>query len=123
MGELRTKPLKIREAAEILGVGETTVRAEVHAGRIRATRIRGTYRIDPADLDEYRRASVVEKAEPTRKPPAPSFRPFKHLDGEKLHAAWTAQGVLPAPPGTRNAPSSGSKRGPSAPPGSSGPRR
>lgn len=113
-----TKPLKIREAAELLGLGYETVRSEIVAGRLRASKFRGTYRIEPADLAAYREAAVIGERAPRPKLATGGPSAFKKLDGARTLAAWRERGVRLPSPGGRNAPSSESSSDPSVPPGS-----
>ncbi len=48
------KPLKIREAADRLGLDYATVRGAIEAGELKAIPFESSFRIRPADLAEYR---------------------------------------------------------------------
>lgn len=50
--------LTIPQAAERLSVSRRTVEREIADGRLRAIRVRGLLRVDPADLDAYIREQV-----------------------------------------------------------------
>src|SRR4051794_32742394 len=114
------KYLRIRDAAERLDVAYNTIRNEILDGRLAACKVRGTYRIRPEDLDDYIQAYRVEAGGRTAMPsaPKPTAATLKHLDGERLRAAWTAQGVRVPRPGGGSARSSASTRDPSDGPGS-----
>jgi excisionase family DNA binding protein len=95
-----TKPLTVKEAAERLGVSRGLVYVLCRAGRIRHERHgtgRGTLRIEPAALDEYR-AVCRQDVGNTR--PAKANRAktrgatFGNLDGARLLEAWRKQGVV-----------------------------
>jgi excisionase family DNA binding protein len=45
--------LSIREAAEILNMSEKSVSRRIQDGSLRASRIGGMWRIDPADLQDF----------------------------------------------------------------------
>jgi excisionase family DNA binding protein len=109
------KYLRIRDAAERLDVAYNTIRNEILDGRLPACKVRGTYRIRPEDLDDYIRAYRIEAPGRTATPsaPRPSATTLKHLDGARLLAAWTAQGVRVPRPGGGSARSSASTHDPS----------
>jgi excisionase family DNA binding protein len=46
-----TSPVSIREAVDIAGVTEKTIRRWIHNGRLIAHKVGGQYAIDPAALD------------------------------------------------------------------------
>lgn len=46
-------PLPIRDAARLLNVSPATIYREIHEGRIRAVRIRSTWRIRHSELIKY----------------------------------------------------------------------
>ena len=72
----RDRPLKIREAADALGVDYGTIRGAIEQGILAAEQVEGSYRIQPADLDAYRvRTAPRPTAETSREPgsnPLPS---------------------------------------------------
>ena len=115
MAELVKYP-KIREAAEQLGVSYGTIRNAIEWGRLTAYRIEGAFRIAPVDLSAYLARCETRRPAPVVKAPTPAATSLKYLDGARSRAAWHAQGVLVPPSGRDNAPSSGSRRGPSAAP-------
>ena len=45
--------LTARSAAARLGVSERTIRRAIARGEVRATKLAGSFRITPADLDRY----------------------------------------------------------------------
>jgi excisionase family DNA binding protein len=47
------KLLTVAEVAEILNASEKTVRRAIDGDELRAIRIRGLLRIDPADLEDF----------------------------------------------------------------------
>ena len=60
--------LTVRQAAELLGVGERTVRDLIYSGKLKHHRIgreRGTIRILPCDLQEFLDDSRAVASEPT----------------------------------------------------------
>src|SRR5215213_1215678 len=59
-GAADTRPLSAREAAEILGVNERTVRRAIARGELPATLHAGIYQITPANLERFR----VQRGEP-----------------------------------------------------------
>jgi excisionase family DNA binding protein len=117
----------IHEAAARLHVSYGTIRNAIRAGRLSAYRFGSTFRIRPEDLAAYVESCRVEQVPRPIKPPESNAgtggSPFKYLDGQRSLDAWRRQGAAVDPPGGRSAPSSGSSRGPSVPPGSSNPPR
>ena len=53
------RSLSINEAAALLGCSGRFIRNAIHAGRLGAWRLGRHLRIDPAAIDEYKRASTV----------------------------------------------------------------
>jgi excisionase family DNA binding protein len=106
--------LTVKQVAERLNVSLSTVYGLVSHGKLRARRIgtgRGAIRVSEDALQQYLDASVSEAthaastAAPTNRPQR--GRPFKHLDADRLRAAWRKQGVCVDPQDARNAQSSG----------------
>ncbi|WP_088253260.1 helix-turn-helix domain-containing protein [Fimbriiglobus ruber] len=97
-----TKPLTIKEAAERLSVSRGLVYALCRAGRIRHERHgtgRGTLRIEPAALDEYRATCCRETGANDARPATANRAKgrgttFGHLDGTRLLEAWRKQGAV-----------------------------
>lgn len=56
--------LKVKEVAEILQVSIGTVYKLIHSGQVKAVRVGKVYRIDPADLAEYLKATTPERGQP-----------------------------------------------------------
>ena len=108
----------IKEAAARLGVSYGTIRNAILAGKLAAFKILGTYRIRPADLDAFVASCRVEPLDPRVKVPVPGPTTLTFLDGAKLRAAWSRQGVHVPRKGGDSARSSESTRDPSAAPGS-----
>jgi excisionase family DNA binding protein len=106
--------VSIQEAADRLSVAYNTVRNAILAGKLTAYKILGTYRIRVEDLEAFIEAGRVEKGGREAKPPALRASALKHLDGARLRAAWTAQGVRPPRQGGRSAASSEPNGAPSA---------
>ena len=74
----------VKQTAERLGVSASLVYGLCSAGRLRHERYglgRGTIRVPPDALDEYRRAQTVPAASRVATTPAPKTKPvqFKHL--------------------------------------------
>jgi excisionase family DNA binding protein len=116
--------LTVKEAAGRLQVSAGTIYqlcAEKRLAHVRVGSGRGTIRISEEALEQFvRGATVLPLAETAPSPPTTNGGQvgFKHLDAERLLAAWRRQGVLADPPDERNAPSSSSSCDPSTPPGS-----
>ena len=71
--------LSIKQAAERIQVGQTTVRGLCQQGKLRYFRIglgRGVIRIDEGDLEEYLKGTMVG---PEKAQPLPPRERFKHL--------------------------------------------
>ena len=102
--------LRIPEAAARLDVARNTISNAIHAGKLTAYKVLGTYRIKPEDLDAFIRSCRVEARVREAPPPAPKVaaraRTFKHLDGQRSLDAWRRRGEAVDPPGGHSAPSS-----------------
>ncbi len=48
-------PVGLAEAASLLGVSHATLRAQVHRGRLRATKVGRDWLVDRLEIDRYRR--------------------------------------------------------------------
>lgn len=111
--------LTIPQVAERLCLSEGTVRNEIRAGRLKAYRFRGAYRIASEDLAGYVESCRFDSAAGVAAPPAPGREaggtPFKHLDGQRSLDAWRRRGVAVDPPNEHKSRSSSSTRDPSAP--------
>jgi excisionase family DNA binding protein len=64
------RPLKIREAAERLGVDYGTIRGAIEQGLLPAIRQGDSFRILPADLLDYLERTATPPPEPKAEPPA-----------------------------------------------------
>ena len=53
-----SRPLSAREAADLLGLGERTIRRAIRSGTLTATKHSGTYRIEADDLARYQRQRI-----------------------------------------------------------------
>lgn len=113
--------LTIREAADLLRVSQSTIRNAIQSGQLAAHRFGlrgGSIRITLAALNAYVAAcgTVAEPESPAAiSGEVPGYR---HLNPQRLLAAWQRQGVRAGRPGASNARSSGSKCGPSTRPAS-----
>jgi excisionase family DNA binding protein len=89
--------MTVREAADFLNVSAGTIYAICQSGTLPHLRIgvgRGTIRIRRRDL--IRHAKRARQQSPASEPLPPKSTTggmFKHLDGERLLAAWQQQGV------------------------------
>ncbi|MBA3378945.1 MAG: helix-turn-helix domain-containing protein, partial [Chloroflexia bacterium] len=54
--------LSARQAADLLGVNERTIRRAIAHGRLRATKRSGVFRIDKQELDRYRPAPFMSRS-------------------------------------------------------------
>jgi excisionase family DNA binding protein len=104
--------LKLIEVAVRLNCSLSNVYALVQSGRLPAvaTGANGKgYRVREEDfqafIDEGRKGRRSPPL-PAKENPRPQGRLFKHLDGERLRAAWQRQGVLADLTGEGNVPSS-----------------
>ena len=76
-GAADTWPLSAREAAQILGVSERTVRRAIVRGDLAAIKQAGVYRIAPADLARYRaRPARAASPQPRTLPTPPRLLRF-----------------------------------------------
>ena len=86
--------LKISEVARALNTSPSNVYQLVARGVIPVVHTGANgkgYRVDPVDLERF-----IEDGKKGRRIAAPSpekLRPFKHLNGERLRAAWKRQGT------------------------------
>ena len=102
--------LRVSEVAQRLNCSLSTVYLLIETGSLpsHCVGLRKGIRVSESDLREY-----LERRRTTRRQrPAPAPKQageaFKHLDGERLRAAWRRQGVPFAPPDERSARSSSS---------------
>jgi len=98
---------KLSEVARELNTSLSNVYALVASGRLPVvcTGANGKgYRVDPADLERFKQEGKQgrQAAAPASEPP----RLFKHLNGDRLRAAWKQRGNPSAPPDGDNARSS-----------------
>ena len=90
------KLLKVKAVAELLNVSQACVYALAEQGRLPGFRIgvgRGTWRFDEADVLKYLLDSKQPSRPRTAPRPATRGQPFRHLDGDRLRAAWKQRGV------------------------------
>ncbi|HSW42625.1 MAG TPA: helix-turn-helix domain-containing protein [Patescibacteria group bacterium] len=66
--------LTLAEAAERLGLAASTLRHQVHAGRLRARLIGKTYVVTERELDRYRATSLGRPGRPSHRAAPPSAR-------------------------------------------------
>lgn len=66
--------LTLSEAAEDLGLAATTLRHQVHAGRLRARLVGKTYVVSPREVERYRREHLGKPGRPTHRPAPPAGR-------------------------------------------------
>jgi hypothetical protein len=95
-------------------VSYNTIRNLIRTDRLIAYKFMRTYRIREADLANFIESSRVEARGREARPPALKTTTLKHLDGARLRAAWTQQGVHVPPTSGGSARSSGSTGDPSA---------
>jgi excisionase family DNA binding protein len=102
--------LRVKDVAKRLSCSLSTVYQLIECGALPSHRVgmRQGIRVSEDDLNEYvsRRRNVAE-SQPIVEAKRNGVQ-FKHLDGERLRAAWRQQGVQFAPTDASNAPSSGS---------------
>jgi excisionase family DNA binding protein len=98
--------LKLREVAQELNTSVSNVYGLIARGALPVVRTGANgkgYRVDAADLSRF----IEEGKRGRRAIPAPEkLKPFKHLNGERLRAAWRRQGNPSGRPGADSAPSS-----------------
>ena len=112
-----TEPsLSIKQVSRRLNVAYNTIRNAIRGDRLIAYLIEGTYRIREEDLAAYLETCRIEARGREARPPALKATTLKHLDGARLRAAWTRQGVRVPPPSGGSARSSGPTGDPSAEP-------
>ncbi len=92
--------LTVKQVAERLNVSLSTIYGLVNQGRIRAHRIgtaRGSIRITEDALQQYLESSLNDASQASARPHQRRHRSaglrFKHLDADRLLAAWQQQGV------------------------------
>ncbi len=117
MGLLTIKQVADRLQLSVSSVYDLCARRKL--AHVRLGVGRGAIRIDEQALDDFIKQATVQPEEPVAPQPAMKktrVTGFTNLDGDRLLAAWRRQGVLPGQPDERNAQSSASTCGPSAPP-------
>ena len=65
------KPLKIREAADRLGLDYATVRGAIEAGTLKAHPFEGSFRVRPADLADFHSRTQPRSPKERRRLPSP----------------------------------------------------
>lgn len=108
----------VKQVAAHLGLSISSVYELVSQGKLRALRLgprRGAIRIRVDDLQIYLRFASADANVETRSPNAQPTRgrQFKHLDAERLRAAWRKQGATAGRRDGRNTQSSELSYGPS----------
>lgn len=106
----QAKMLRVSEVASRLNCSLSTVYQLIETGQLPSHNVglKKVIRVSEDDLREFierRRTAGRQRPAPAQKP---TGNPFKHLDGERLRAAWRRQGVPFDPPDERSAPSSAS---------------
>lgn len=61
----QSRPLGLAEAADLLGVDHSTLRAQVHRGRLRAFKVGRDWLVTEEEIERYRREVQAPRA--TRK--------------------------------------------------------
>ena len=86
---------KINQAAELLNVSVSTAYALVESGALPSISvgIKKGLRVSDEDLDAFIASRRRQKGREPRSPSKGKLNPFKHLDGERIRAAWRDQGV------------------------------
>lgn len=56
------RPVGLAEAAELLGVDHSTLRAQVHRGRLRAFKVGRDWLVTDEEIDRYRREVQGQRA-------------------------------------------------------------
>jgi excisionase family DNA binding protein len=60
--ERDTMPVGLAEAASLLGVSHATLRAQIHRGRLKATKVGRDWLVDRLEIDRYRREVQGQRA-------------------------------------------------------------
>jgi excisionase family DNA binding protein len=55
-------PVGLAEAASLLGVSHATLRAQIHRGRLKATKVGRDWLVDRLEIDRYRREVQGQRA-------------------------------------------------------------
>ena len=87
--------LRVRDVALRLNVSLSKAYELIKCGRITHCRFEGSIRVAEDDLQDYIARSKKgrgPRSEERKRSPRPGA-PFKHLDGDRLLAAWRRQGV------------------------------
>lgn len=61
----QTRPMGLAEAADLLGVDHSTLRAQIHRGRLRALKVGRDWLVTAEEIERYRRE--VQGPRATRK--------------------------------------------------------
>src|SRR5262245_54301547 len=108
--------LTVKQVAEQLNVSDALIYALAESEKLVGYKIgvgRGTWRFHESDVLDFLQASKSAHRQPAPRPRAKRPQPFRHLDGERLRAAWQRQGVPVDPPNADSALSSESSCAPS----------
>ena len=112
LGQIRAEEMyALAELAAPVKVSVATLTREVNAGKLRAVKVRGQWRVQGKDfigyLESCRERSRKRRGEAENAPPPQEGRAFTQLNPDRLLAAWRRQDADPDPPGGRSAQSSG----------------
>ena len=104
----KSSMLRVSQVAQRLNCSLSMVYQLIESGRLPSHNVglKKAIRVSEDDLREYierRRTAGRQRPAPASKP---TGNPFRHLDGERLRAAWRRQGVPFDPPNGDNARSS-----------------
>jgi excisionase family DNA binding protein len=100
----------VREVAKRLNVSPSCVYGLISAGKLKCHRIglaRGTIRVSEEALGEFlTKTQITEQLVLNRNAESRTAGRFRHLDGDRLSAAWRQQGVCADRPSGSSARSS-----------------
>lgn len=90
--------LKISEVAKRLNLSGSKVYELVEQGKLGHHRMGGAIRVSEEQLQRFLDETKRERDLPDSRRPRSRMRSFKHLDAERLQAAWQKQdGHVPQP--------------------------
>jgi excisionase family DNA binding protein len=86
--------LNVKQSSIKLGVSPSKMYELIAKRQLPHYRIDGKILVDEADLDSYLKSCRVDR---DVKVASRSKKPFKHLNGPRLAAAWEKRGISPSP--------------------------
>ena len=110
--------LKVSQVAKRLNLSGSKVYELIEQGKLFHHRMGGAIRVSEEQLQRFLEETKRERSPSENRQPRARVRTFKHLDGDRLLAAWQQKDGRASPQDEDNAPSSESSYVPSRSKGS-----